>query len=223
MAKISKLQRSEKEQLEPLLDFLNTDIDSLGEPEFLTLVWKYLKFIKQSNRHFVDTHIRFQKLTEGLMDLPESNTLRESKNILKGLQKHLRSKIETMIKSTGKGEPGQEKELIMLQGTRTVAIDMDSDRFIEEFMPKILKPADKINLRTEKPIAETILADMLRDYEMKPKRFSFCVKEGCDNILYKFDLRQEFCSDRCSGAERQKKLQSKRQAKNIKPKKSRKT
>lgn len=223
MVNISKSQRSEREQLQPLLDFLNTDIDSLDEPEFLKLVWNYLKFIKQSNRQFIDTHIRFQKLTEGLLEREESNTLQESKKILKGLQKHLRSKIETMIKSMEKGETGLDKELIMLHGTRTVAIDIDSDRFVEEFIPKILTPADKIDLRKEKPIAETVFADMLRNYELKPKRFSFCVKEVCDNILYKFDLRQEFCSDRCSGAERQKKLQSKRQAKNIKPKKSRKT
>ena len=32
MAKISQTQRSEKEQLQPLLDFLNTDIDGLDEP-----------------------------------------------------------------------------------------------------------------------------------------------------------------------------------------------
>ena len=213
MTKISKLQRSEKEQLQPLLDFLNTDIDILDERSFLTLVWDYLKFLEQSDRFLIDTQTKFQKFIEGLPERPGSNTLLERKKILKELQKLLRSIIKRIIKSQEIGESGLDKSLVTMAGTRTVAIDMDSDRFIEEFMPKIIQAADKINLRTEKSIAETILADMLRDYEMKPKRFSFCVKEGCDNILYKFDLRQEFCSDRCSGAERQKKLQVKRKEK----------
>ena len=213
MVKISKLQRSEKEQLQPLLDFLNTDIDSLGEPEFLTLVWKYLKFVRQSNRNFIDTQTTFQKLTEGLLERTESDTLLGKKKILKGLQKHLRSIIETVIKSREIGESVLDEALIVMQGTRLVEIDIKSDRFVDEFMPKTLQPVDKIDLRKEKPIAETVFADMLRDYELKPKRFGFCAKEGCGNLLYQFDMRQKYCSDRCSGAERQKKLQVKRKEK----------
>jgi len=76
----------------------------------------------------------------------------------------------------------------------------------------------------EKSIAEAVFADMLRDYEMQPKRFGFCAKEGCDNLLYQFDLRQKYCSDQCSGAERQKKSQQdSRKDKKKKPKKGRKT
>ena len=223
MVKISQTQRSEKEQLQPLLDFLNTDIDGIDEPAFLTLVWNYLKFIGQSNRNLIDTQTEFQKLTEGLLEREESNTQLERKKLLKGLQAHLRSMIEKVIDSVEKGEPGPDEALLKMIGTRTVSIDIESDRFVDGFMPKNLQDAGKIDLKKEKPIAETVFADMLRDYELKPKRFGFCAKEGCDNLLYQFDLRQKYCSDRCSGAERQKKLQSKRQAKKKKPKKSQKT
>jgi len=112
----------------------------------------------------------------------------------------------------------------MLQGKRTVTIDTNSDRFVDEFIPKIIQPADKIDLREEKTIAETVFADMLRDYELKPKRFGFCAKEGCGNLLYQFDMRQKYCSDRCSGADRQEKFQVKlKKDKKKEPKKGRKT
>jgi hypothetical protein len=223
MGKKSKSQRIEKEQLQPLLDFLNTDFGRLDGPEFLTLVWNYLKFIRQSNRNFIDTRTEFQKLTEGLLERPESDTQLERKKLLKGLQSHLRSKVVTVIKSTERGETGLDKALLTMMGTRTVVIDIDSDRFVDEFIPKNIRDAGNIDLRKEKHIAEMVFADMLRDYDLKPKRFGFCAKEGCDNLLYQFDLRQRYCSDRCSGAERQKKLQGKRQIKKRKPKKGRKT
>jgi hypothetical protein len=209
MEKKLKLRGSEKEQLQPLLDFINTDIDSLDEPEFLTLVWNYLKFLEQSDRFLNETQSKFQKFIEGLPLRPGSNTLLERKKILNGLQKNLRSKIEKVINSTVVGKSGLDKKLIALKGTRNVTIDIDSDRFVDKFMPQISQSSDKIDLKNEKLTAETVFADMLRDYELKPKRFSFCAKEGCDNLLYQFDLRQKYCSDRCSGAGRQEKFQTK--------------
>ena len=224
MAKISKFQRSEKEHLQPLMDFLNKDIESLDEPDFFTLVWNYLKFLEQSDRFLNDTQTKFQRFIEGLPERPGSNTLLERKKILKELQKHLRSIIERIIESNEIGESGQDKSLVTMAGTRTVAIDVNSNRFVDEFMPKIDKSADKIDLRNEKPTAETVFVDMLRDYELKPKRFGFCAKEGCGNLLYQFDMRQKYCSDRCSGADRQEKFQVKlKKDKKKEPKKGRKT
>ena len=142
----------------------------------------------------------------------------ERKKLLKGLQAHLRSMIEKVIDSVEKGEPGPDEALLKMIGTRTVSIDIESDRFVDGFMPKNLQDAGKIDLKKEKPIAETVFADMLRDYELKPKRFGFCAKEGCDNLLYQFDLRQKYCSDRCSGQNVRKNCRVKGRLKRKSPK-----
>ena len=198
MVKNSKLQRSEKQQLHPLLDFLNTDIDSLSEPDFLKLVWSYLKFIGQANRNFIDTQTKFQKLTEGLPERPDSNTLQQKKQLFMGLQTHLRSWVETIIKSMEKEEPGLCKELIKMNGRRTVAVDLNSDCFIDEFRPDKLQSTGEINLRNEKYIAEMVFVDMLRDYDLKPKRFGFCARNGCDKVFYQYTgLERKYCSNRC--------------------------
>lgn len=214
MNKKSKSHSTQKQHLQPLLDFLNSDIDSLSESEFLALVLSYLKFIDPSNRNFIDTQTKFQKFTEGLPERPNSKTLLQKKQIFKGLQSYLRLKFETIIKSSEKGKPMLDKELIKMKGTRTVAIDLNSDRFIDEFLPETLQSTGDINLRSEKLLSKMVFVDMLRDHELKPKRFGFCAREECGNLFYQYTgLEKKYCSNRCAAADRQDRFQSDRKDK----------
>ena len=203
-----------KSSLENLFEFVNKNIDSLPESEFIGLLHTYTRFVCQyeSKYPFLGFRKKHDEYTDGLLTPTPSQALSKRKVFFVKLQSHLRSRLLSIIDAE-KPDALQEPQLfIEMAGTRKVLIYPNADSFLDGFWPKAVKPEGSPDLDSEKSLAELILSDMIQDFGLKPSHFRKCRR--CENLFYqRTEKDRTYCSIRCGNAARQDKHSKKKKAK----------
>ena len=217
----------DKDWLGNFLYFLNIDVESLDESEFITMLAKYSKFIcyREATYDFLDFRKQYNNYMDGLMAQANSEKFSEGKSFFIKIQTHLHGRVESIIALTNSNIKGGQKELFTMEGTRKLMIAQNGDSFIEGFWPENLAISDELDLQKEKKLADLALLDLVQLSKLNPKHFGVCARRTCNNFYYQYtEKERKYCSNKCSTADRQEKFQAKLK-KDIKkkPKKSRKT
>ena len=183
------------------LDFVNAEIEAMDEREFLNLLHEYAHFMvgreSISRSQFLAFAEKYEQLSRGVMARTSPNALRERKQFFIEVQSHLRSKIEAIMEAV---ETGENRELLIMPGKRSLIIMPFFDCFVEGFSAQERKGLKE--LAREILEVELWLVDITSDLGLKAKRFRKCVR--CQKIFYHTTSRKKlYCSKKCAGAVRQ--------------------
>jgi hypothetical protein len=217
----------DRDWLENFLYFLNVDIESLDESEFIMMLAQYSKFVcyRESTYDFLDFRMKYDSYMSGSLEQAGSEKLSGGKAFFIKIQSHLRHRVKKIIELTDSNIEGSQKDLFKMDGTRKLMISPNGDSFIEGFWPENLAIPNEVNLEKEKKLAELALLDLIQQSRLNPKHFGVCARRTCNNFHYQFTQKErKYCSNKCATADRQEKFQAKlKQDKKKKPKKGRKT
>lgn len=198
--------KTEKQILETFFDFVNADIKSLTEKDFIGLILSYSRFLTHNKvRHdFLNFREKYDCYMDKLLEMSLPETLAERKEFFVELQSHIRSKLQTIIDAIDSDTLKINVLLVEMKGMRKVYIDPNREELIDGFWPQGFKLENRLDLNEEKALADLVFFDFFQDYKLKPKRFGKCLK--CKNIFYRMTEKQKkYCSKRCSSAARQAK------------------
>jgi hypothetical protein len=216
----------DKDWLENFLYFLEVDIKSLDESEFITMLAKYSKFVcyREFAYDFLDFRKKYDSYMDGLLEQADSGELSQGKAFFVEIQSHLRNRLAKIIEMTGSNTNGAQKDLFTMGGNRKLMIAPNGDRFIEGFWPAKIADSNELDLENEKKLADLALLDLIQQLRLNPKHFGVCSRRTCNNFYYQFTQKErKYCSNKCATADRQQRFQSEQKGKEKKPKKSRKT
>jgi hypothetical protein len=220
---MKSFENIEKEWLENFLNFLNADIKSLYESEFIDLLLKYTRFLchRESVYDFLNFRKKYDSYTEGLLERTDFEKLSERKEFFYKLQLHLRSMVEKITEVKKSENQDGIESLVMMKGTRKLAMDPNGDSLIEGFWPVNLAVSDALDLDNDKKLANLAFLDLIQQLKLNPKHICVCARSRCNNLFYQYSKKEKkFCLNKCSTADRQERYQK---DKKKKPKKSRKT
>jgi hypothetical protein len=200
--------------------------------------WKARKEGKliQRRREELDFIFAFAKANFSSMDTPESQGLRErlsgflqdasfpggiSADYLKGLQAHVRERIQTIVdQSSGWAWRGLELwniptslSLRMNPEKAVVGVPNDDewDRFILKLSPQV-EPGPPLDYG--KAFLDVWLAELTGDLDLQPSRFRVCSK--CQSYFYQPTKRaKNFCSPQCAGAARQARYEERKRGRRL--------
>lgn len=198
--------KTKKQILETFFDFVNADIKSLTEKDFIGLILSYSRFLTHNKvRHdFLTFREKYDCYMDKLLEMSLPETLAERKEFFVELQSHIRSKLQTIIDSVDSDTPKVKVLLVEMKGKRNVYVDPIRDELIDGFFPQEFKSENGLDLNEEKVLADLVFFDFLQDYKLKPKRFGKCLR--CKNIFYRTtEKERKYCTKRCSSAARQAK------------------
>jgi hypothetical protein len=213
--------------LDNFLFFLNIDIDSLDESEFITMLAKYSKFVcyRESTYDFLDFRKKYDSYMDGSLEQSDSEKLSGGKTFFTKIQSHLRDRVKKIIELTDKSIKGAQRDLFKMEGTRKLMISPSGDSFIEGFWPDNLAAPNELDLENDKNLADLALLDLIQQLRLNPKHIGVCSRRTCNNFYYQYTQKErKYCSNKCATADRQEKFQAKlKKDKKKKPKKSQKT
>jgi hypothetical protein len=200
----------DKDWLENILYFLEVDIKSLDESEFITMLAKYSKFVcyRESAYDFLDFRKKYDSYMDGLLEQADSGELSKGKAFFTKIQSHLRNRLVKIIEMTGSNTNVAQKDLFTMGGTRKLMIAPNGDSFVEGFWPENLAISDELDLKNEKKLADLALLDLIQQLRLNPKHFGVCTRGVCNNFYYQYTQKErKYCSNKCSTADRQKRFQ----------------
>jgi hypothetical protein len=198
--------KTEKTLLENFFNFVNADVESLTENDFIVPILSYSRFLTHNKiKHdFLNFREKYDSYTDDLLEVSSPDVLSERKEFFVELQLHIKSRLQTIIDAIDPETPEVTAPLVMMQGRRRVSIDPNTEEFIDNFRPEGFKSEDGLDLNDEKALADLVFFDFVFDYNLKPNRFGKCLK--CGNFFYQTTAKKkEYCSKRCSSAARQAK------------------
>ena len=198
--------KTEKTLLKTFFYFVNADIESLAESNFIGLILTYSRFLTHNKiKHdFLNSRELYNSYTDDLLEVSSPDVLSERKEFFIELQLHIRSKLQTIIGVIDPETPEGTAPLAEMQGRRRVYIDPNTEEFIDGFRPEGFKSEDELDLNEEKALVDLVFFDFVLDYNLKPNRFGKCLK--CGNFFYQTTAKKkEYCGKRCSSAARQAK------------------
>jgi hypothetical protein len=196
---------------------------------------KEMKVIKR-RREELDFIFSFARANFSSMAVPESQELRErlegflleasfpkdlSADYLKGLQTHVRERIQAIVdQSSGWAWRGLELwhvptslSLRMNPEKAVMGVPDDDalDRFILKLAPQV-EPSPSLDYG--KAFLDVSLAELIGDLNLQPSRFRVCSK--CRNFFYQPTKRaKNFCSPQCAGAARQARYEKRKRGKGV--------
>jgi len=198
-------EKTKIESLDSLFHFLNADIQSKRASEFIGSIFEYAKWlaVHASKYPVLDFRERYNQYSQDILDTSSETVQSERKELFVKLQSHLSSKLEAVISGTDDINP---VALIEIKGTlkiRAHCIDNGNKIFVEEFHPEEIKRESGLDLKQEKLLADLVLSEMIREFDLKPDRFRKCKR--CENFFYQStEKKKEYCSTRCGNTFRQK-------------------
>jgi hypothetical protein len=216
----------DKDWLKNFLYFLNIDINSLDESEFMTMLAKYSKFVcyRESTYDFLDFRGKYRSYMDRMMEQADSKSLSGGENFFTNIQSHLHNRVKKIIRSADSNINESQKDLFAMNGTRRLMISPNGRSFIEGFWPTNQVAPNELDLDNEKNLADLALLDLIQQLRLNPKHFGVCSRRTCNNLYYQYTQKErKYCSDKCSNTDRQGKYQAKLKKDKKKPKKSRKT
>jgi hypothetical protein len=209
-----------------LMDFLNTDFDSMTESELVGNVFKYVRFVCHSadKYDFLSIDLKNEHLMNDIVSTPPSKTseqiFEERTNFLFEIQNHLKSRVDKLISDNTSG--GQITLMGEIRGKRKISVVFDQEngkRLLETFTPDDKYISTDLSLKSEKIVADLALVDLFFDYDVRVDNFGKC--EHCGVYFFEASKRPRvYCTDACANAARQKKyrLTQKKQKKGTKKK-----
>ena len=206
-------------RLEDFFLFINADIKSLRESDFISMLLSYARFIchDDSNYDFLNTQSQYERYINGILNRTDPKIMGSRKELFSRLQKYLRGKIDQVIEAALQVNQASCKVLGEMKGTRKLIVDLQNDSFFVGFWPDGVKSSDSISYENEKILADLAFTDMIQQMGLKPRRFGICTRKECNNIYYRQTKKpRQFCSDRCASVIRQRKYQSTKRAKSKK-------
>ncbi len=196
----------EKQVLDNFFTFVNADIESLAESDFIGLILPYARFLSYNKlKHdFFNFREKYNSYTDDLLEISSPEVLPARKGFFLELQLHIKSKLQGIIDALDPETPEVTDALVEMQGIRKVYIDPATDTFIDGFLPEGLKSDVGLDLNEEKALVDLIFFDFVFDYKLKPNRFGKCLR--CGNFFYQTTAKtKEYCTNKCSSAARQAK------------------
>ena len=210
-------EKTKAESLDSLFHFLNADVQSKRDSEFIGLILEYAKWLSvhASKYSVLDFGERYNLYSQDIL-CPSSQTVQsERKNLFVEIQSHLRSKLEMII--SGTNDIGSA--LIEIKGTLKLSLGNEPKVFVEEFQLEGVNQDFGLDLGHEKLLADLVFSEMIREFDLKPDRFRKCKR--CKKIFYQpTEKKKEFCSTKCGNASRQAEWMKKK--KTVKPKRGKK-
>ena len=167
------LKRRRKD-MEALLTFVNGKIEAMSETDLMSLIHTYTEFMirDESSTPFQDFMSKHYAYTGDLnQPNPPAEILQEKKHLLENLQSHLRSRIQSIMDMDSSFSDGPML-LWEMKGTRKISLLPRDNRFVEEFSYE----SENLGgfLEKEKYVLDIILADLIRDLDLRPDRFKKC-------------------------------------------------
>jgi hypothetical protein len=216
----------DKDWLENFLYFLNVDIESLDESEFIMMLAQYSKFVcyRESTYDFLDFRKKYDSYMGGSLEQADSEKLSGGKAFFIKIQSHLRDRVKKIIELTDSNIEGAQKDLFTMDGTRKLMISPNGDSFIDGFWPANLVAPNELDFGNDKKLADLALLDLIQQLRLNPKHFGVCLRRTCNNFYYQFTQKErKYCSNKCATADRQEKFQAQlKKDKKKQPKKGRK-
>ncbi len=176
-------------QLESLFAFVNLDLTTNGN-----------KGIQKTASQY------FDRLTLGLVDSDIRSLIfkHDDIDLFRKVQSHLAHHIEAIIDASINL---WEMPLLDAEGILRVQIHGRENRFTEIFKLDDTGPEELLN--KGKQLIDFCLITLIRDLDLKPKRFRKCQK--CKNYFYQPTARKKnYCSAKCANAVRQARFQKKK-------------
>jgi hypothetical protein len=204
--------KDRRKNFEGLLQFSNAEIESMTERELAGFIYNFAldQGPKPDRPNFLDFMETQRRLAEELLWNPTSEIIKERKEFLAQLQAHLRSRFDDIINASALG---RRKELFESVGVRSLVVDLEADRFLEEFVERELEGD---SLEIEKAAIDNRLVELIRDLDLRPGHFKKCRR--CQKYFYQFTAREKsFCSLRCAGTARQEEYMKRVAEKNLSP------
>jgi hypothetical protein len=147
-----------------------------------------------------------KKFTECLLQHPASHPdnrmeiARQLPNIMDDLQRHLRSRIDSIIENK---MMLVEMPLWWVSGSVQFTLHPLENRFYERFQLRKVKHGNEIKVLQK--TLDLWLIELMRDLGFKPKRICRCPR--CDLYFHSPTEKERiYCSKRCGNAARQKKF-----------------
>ncbi len=215
-------QKVAEPSVEYFLEFVNKDIPSLAESDFMALIHTYTRFLCQYEAKY--PFIRFREKHElyagDILERRSPEAWLERKPFFVDLQAHLASKLQAIIKAGASDYSETLEALIEIRGTRKVSLDTVTDSFVQALYPEGVQRGPKLDLDREKLLADLVFSDMVIELQLKPSRFRKCLRPRCGKFFYQpTGVKKKYCDKACSNAERQyrhskkqEKTQTKRKA-----------
>jgi hypothetical protein len=204
--------RDRRKNLEGLFQFSNAEIEGMMERELAGFIFNLAldQGPKPDRSNFLDFAETHRRLAGDMLPNPTPEVISERKEFLGQLQAHLRSRFDDIMNAAAFG---RRKELFESIGVRSLVVDLEADRFFEEFVEKEL---DGDPLEIEKSAIDNRLVSLIMDLDLKPGHFKKCRR--CRKYFYQFTSREKnFCSLRCAGTARQAEYMKRVAEKNLSP------
>jgi hypothetical protein len=210
--------------LQSLLNFLNTQLDYQNEIDLMASAVEFARFAEAAEEKVGASSIRsLHQITAWLLSRSPSDDFEAKRQLLVRVQEQLRSKVEKIISSTQDAEAIQNRPILEVNGTKEVFLDVVADRFIESFVATKLKDKPALGHENAELLADLAFIRLVQQLDLKPKSFGKCARTSCGNLFYQETrMPKKFCSNRCSGAERQEKFQTKKRSEKSKARKPKK-
>ncbi len=175
-----------REQLDLILQFGNSDLRANENDHLVRQFHDFLRSVVTGHQ-------------ESCPDLSSN----ENDDLIYGLQKHLRARLEKIIHNT---KLLWEMPLWKIAGSVEFTMDAREGRFYHRFHLRKIKPENE--LKALKRIIDLALIEIIRDLDSKPNRFRKCTR--CGNYFYQPTERKKvYCSIKCGDAVRLQKNRKK--------------
>jgi len=210
-----------KVPLQSLLNFLNTRLDSQNEIDLMAAAVEYARFAEATEPKVgASLNQHFHPITGWLLSPSSSGDFEKNRQLLLRVQQQLRSRVEAIILSTQNIAAVQNRAFIEVTGTKMVFVDGAANSFIESFVPSEWKDKHASEQGNAELLADLAFIRLVQQLDLKPKSFGKCARTSCGKLFYQETrMSKKFCSNRCSGAERQEKFQTKKRSEKTRKKK----
>lgn len=180
-----------KKELDSLLTFANSKIESMEDREIRDLVY--------SCRLFEEDQAWLSFIFRSASKDPDPGDLSMRKGSLLELQSHFKEKLQRILWAV---KTGNQAPILEITGTMDFSAHPSKDRFLLNL--KEGKETDP--LKKEKARLDLRFLDLMRILGLKPRRFKECPE--CKHIFYQPGSKEKvYCSPKCSGAHRQREFQ----------------
>ena len=181
-----------------MLDFVNFNSGTKDKDQFLVFAKKYVDFAYQDEEALKKYH----SLSESLFDGVENTESEKISKLLKNLQKHLKTILNSVI------APQKTSKEIQLKGVKTVKFK--NQEMIEVFKSEKIQNT-KMTLVSEKKNLESAFIEMLINSDVVLNWFKKCQNQKCTKFIY--DRKKKYCDSRCRSSRSQRDYQEKKNKK----------
>jgi hypothetical protein len=182
-----------KRELDALIELSNAEIQSMETRDIADLVYGCRLFEEDEGwQSFI-----IKRTSAG----PDPQDLAIRKRSLLELQSHLMEKLKKILSAV---KTGDQTPILEISGTTVFSAHPAKDRFLLN-----LKEGEEVDsLKKQKARLDLRMLDLVRILGLKPRRFKECPQ--CKHFFYQPGSKEKvYCSQKCSGAHRQKEFQKK--------------